>query len=150
METKATRLKQLDWTVKDLLATFRKNPIAKIQIYEEWDAQDVLAHVTFWHESFARNVNDIAKGIKPTPLKGKFIDLNQGGVEMMRGCSLEQVIARFRAAHRTVGKNILNPKIKAIPYKQGSRDYSPAEHLDIVNKHIGEHLRDIKMVCKIK
>ena len=58
-------------------------------VYEEWTAKDVLGHITFWHESFARNISDLVSDIKPAPLKGKFIDLNQRGVDEMRPYTLE-------------------------------------------------------------
>jgi len=50
---------------------------------------------------------------------------------------------RLVAAHKIIQENILSTKLKIIPYKKGSRDYSPEEHLDIVNTHIKEHLSDI-------
>ena len=39
---------------------------------------------------------------------------------------------------------ILNPRLTLIPYKKGSRDYSPEEHLEIVIGHIQLHLKDVK------
>ena len=45
-----------------------------------------------------------------------------------------------------IGKYILDPGIKIIPYKVGSRSYSPEEHLEIVNKHIRSHLEDLEGV----
>ena len=113
-------------------------------VYELWSASDVLAHLTFWHESFARNVADLVNGRKPAPLKGRFIDLNQGGVDAMRTETLEAVIGRFRTAQRTIQENILNTGLVLIPYKKGSRDYTPEGHLSIVDDHINHHLRDVR------
>lgn len=143
MEPREFYLHRLDETVAHLLNVYQNLPDPNGMVYELWTAKDVLAHLTFWHESFARNVGDLADGVKPTPLKGRFIDLNQGGVDAMKPLTLAQVLERFTAAHAVIRANILNPRLTLIPYKKGSRDYSPEEHLDIVYDHIREHLRDV-------
>ncbi|MFN8457024.1 MAG: hypothetical protein U0401_20555 [Anaerolineae bacterium] len=117
-------------------------------VYEGWTAKDILGHITFWHESFARNVSDIVNDLKPTPLTGRYRDLNRRCFDEMRVQTVEDVIKRLEVAHRVIQENILNTKLILIPYKKGSRDYTPEEHLDLVNKHIREHLRDIEAVSK--
>jgi len=54
----------------------------------------------------------------------------------------------LEVAHRVIRENILNPKLTLIPYKKGSRDYTPEEHLDIVNEHIKEHMISISKAGK--
>jgi hypothetical protein len=144
METKEALLNRLDETVTHLIEVCRTVPDPDAAVYEGWAAKDILGHVTFWHESFARNVDDLVHDRKPTPLKGKLRDLNQQGVTELRLCSLEEVIDRLEAAQRIIHANILNPKLILIPYREGSRDYTPEEHLGIVADHIGEHLRAIQ------
>jgi hypothetical protein len=143
METRETLLQRLNETVAQLLGVYQNLSDPDAMVYELWSARDVLAHLTFWHESFARNVADLVNGRKPMPLKGRFIDLNQGGVDAMRPETLETVLQRFQSAHRMILENILNPVLVRIPYKKGSREYTPEEHLDIVYEHIREHLRDV-------
>ena len=147
MESRENLFKQLDETVSRLLHIYRNLANPEIMVYEVWTAKDVLSHITFWHESFARNVSDLVHGIKPTPLKGRFIDLNQGGVDEMRQHSLDAVMARLEAAHKVIQENIRDPRLALIPYKKGSRDYTPEEHLEIVNEHIQSHLKDT--ICAI-
>jgi hypothetical protein len=53
------------------------------------------------------------------------------------------MFSRFEAAHQIIRGSILNPRLTLIPYKQGSRNYLPVEHLDIVSKHIRMHLQDV-------
>ena len=144
METKEALRDRLNQIVKELIVTCRVLPDPNTAIYEGWSAKDVLGHVTFWHESFARNVADLVNDRKPTPLKGKLGDLNQQGVEVMRSCNLEEVIGRMQAAQRIIHANILNPKLILIPYRQGSRDYTPEEHLEVVVKHIQQHLTSLR------
>lgn len=147
MKTRETLLEQLNETVEALIALYQNIPSPQTPVYELWTAQDVLAHLTFWHESFARNVNDMAHRRKPAPLKGRLADLNQSGVETMRKETPATVLARFAAAHDLLQKHILNPALSSIPYRKGSRNYTPEEHLEIVRKHIHMHLNDVEKAC---
>lgn len=149
METRQILLEGLNKTVTQLLSTYQSLPESKAMVYEFWSAKDVLAHLTFWHESFARNVDDLARGRKPSPLKGRLRDLNQRGVDEMAYLSLAEVLTRLEAAHATIRANILNPALTIIPYRKGSREYTVEEHLEIVNNHIIFHLRDVQKACKL-
>ncbi len=142
-EQRRLLLKQLDEIVANLLDTYQTIPDPEFMVYELWTAKDILSHLTFWHESFARNVSDLTRDVKPTPLKGSLHSLNQAGVDEMRPASLATIIERFETAHKLVQENILNPRLHLIPYRKGSRDYSPEEHLEIVRDHIARHLRDV-------
>ena len=144
MESKEILRDRLDQIVKELIVTCRALPDPDVTIYAGWSAKDVLGHLTFWHESFARNVNDLVHNRTPTPLKGRLRDLNQQGVDEMRSCSLEEVITRLRAAQRIIQRNVSNPKLILIPYRKGVRDYTPEEHLDLVAKHIQHHLKSLR------
>ncbi len=144
METREALLQHLNEAISQLLDVCQNVANPDLAVYEGWTAKDILGHITFWHESFARNVYDLVNDIKPTPLKGRFIELNQRGVEEMRQYPLEKVLERLVIAHRTIQDNILSPKLTLIPYRKGSRDYTPEEHLDIVRGHIREHLKSLK------
>jgi len=148
METKEILLKQLNETISQLFDVYKNMANPEIAVYEEWTAKDILGHIVFWHESFARNVRDIVNDIKPTPLKGKYSDLNQRCFDEMRTKTIDDITKRLEASHRVIRENILNPKLTLIPYKKGSRDYTPEEHLDIVNEHIKEHLSGISKASK--
>lgn len=144
MSERATLLQQLDETVTRFVDCLRALREVPMPVYPAWNASDILAHLTFWHESFARNVEDLAHGRSPAPLKGRLRDLNTSGVEAMRGLALEQVIQRMETAQGILRQHILNPRLVAIPYRKGSRDYTAEEHLEIVQKHIQAHLSDIQ------
>lgn len=146
-EKRQILLEELNQVIADLRETYQHIPDPNVMIYEVWTAKDILAHLTFWHESFARNLRDLADGVKPSPLKGKLGDLNQAGVDAMKSCSLEVVMERLEKAHRTIQAHILNPIIMLIPYRIGTRDYTPEEHLEIVIDHIKRHRRDVVKIC---
>jgi hypothetical protein len=139
-------LRSLNTTVAHLLGVYKSMYDPDVMVYELWSAKDILAHLTFWHQSFSRNVLDLVNGRKPTVLKGRLIDLNQGGVDEMRTEILETVVDRFVRSHQVIQDNILNPGLIMIPYRRGSRDYTPEEHLSVVDEHINYHLRDVQKI----
>ena len=112
-------------------------------VYKYWNAKDILGHLTFWHESFARNISDLGKGIKPKPVKGNLSVVNKQSVETTKNESIENLIKRLKDAQDTIEEFIFIDRINLIPYKKGSRDYSRREHLEIVSNHIHKHLIDI-------
>ncbi|MCB0481938.1 MAG: hypothetical protein KDC83_10940 [Flavobacteriales bacterium] len=112
-------------------------------VYEFWSAKDILGHITFWHESFARNISDIGYGKKPNPLKGKLSEVNQRSVEETKTETIGSLIDRLRNAQKIIEKFICQQNIQWIPYKKGSRDYSRREHIEIVTNHIHKHLSDL-------
>jgi len=145
MDRREMLLQMLNETVTRALGFYRNIPDPDVMIYELWSARDIIAHLTFWHESFAHNVEDLVNNRKPIPLKGRFVDLNQAGVDAMRTETLETILERFRSAQQTIREHILDPTLMLIPYKKGSRDYTPEEHLEIVDAHINQHMQDVVM-----
>ena len=51
--------RQLNDIVSEFIAFFQNGYDYSKIIYTDQNAKDVLGHVVMWHESFARNVNDI-------------------------------------------------------------------------------------------
>ncbi len=129
--------------LEQLIDFFEKGLDYNIMVYAFWNAKDILGHLTYWHESFARNIADLGKGIKPKPLKGKLSEVNKQSVETTKNESIENLINRLKVAQDTIEEFISIDSIKLIPYKKGSRDYSRSEHLEIVSNHIHKHLKDI-------
>ena len=119
-------------------------------VYAHWSAKDILGHLVFWHESFARNLRDIAQNQKPNPLKGKLSEVNQMGVDATHSVSIDRLINRQTAAQQVIDKHIFNTEVQLIPYKKGSRDYNRQEHLEIVAAHIKRHLKDLHKKYHLK
>ncbi len=136
-------LKALIEKVDAFSSFFSQNLDFQYMIYPHWTAKDVLGHITFWHESFAKNLKDLADGVKPHPLKGKLSEVNQMSVDTTKNVSVESLIMRIQKAQKTIEKHITNTSIESIPYKKGSRNYSRLEHLQIVEEHIKRHLKDL-------
>lgn len=144
MLTRTELLNQLNDAVARLTSLMRSLPDPSMVVYEGWTAKDVLAHVTFWHQSFARNAGDLTRGVKPRPLRGTYRALNEHCFAEARTRSVEDLLAELETAHAVIRGCILQESLGLIPYKVGSRDYSPEEHLTIVRDHITQHIRDIE------
>ena len=138
-----TKVEILRSELKKLIGFFEQGLDYDKMVYEYWNAKDILGHITFWHESFARNISDLGKGIKPSPLKGKLSEVNKQSVESTRNNSIANLIKRLKEAQNTIEEYVFLDKVILIPYKKGSRDYSKLEHLEVVSNHIHKHLKDI-------
>jgi hypothetical protein len=144
VDTRVQGVRRLDEAVAAAAEVFARIPNPEqLRVNREWSAKDALGHLVFWHESFARNVSDVARAIPPTPLKGTYAELGLRCLEEMRPVSSEVLIGRLLSAQAVVRDNIMDPSITAIPYRRGSRDYSPEEHLAVVADHIDGHVRRV-------
>ena len=138
------QLETLQATVKELVVFFQQTIDFEKKVYIYWSAKDVLGHLTFWHESFARNVSDISKGRKPNPLKGKLSEVNDLSVSSTKETTVQELLDRLASAQEIIERYILNDAILEIPYKKGSRNYTRLEHIEVVVGHVKRHLKDLK------
>lgn len=144
MAARSELFSQLEHSVTGLLEVMESLPDPLLEVYPGWSAKDVLGHLVGWHDSFARNTRDLSLGVKPKPLKGCLQDLNDQFAAESRALDVPALAARLRAAQTLLGEHILNPRVEIIPYRVGSRSYSPEDHLEIVQQHIRHHIRDIQ------
>ncbi len=146
--SKRLELESLANTVTEFIEFFNQDKDHGQLVYPEWTAKDILGHITFWHESFARNLRDVAEGRTAKPLRGSLTDVNVTSVESTRSVSIEDLCQRLRDAQQIIARYILDGNIEKIPYKVGSRDYAPLEHLEVVISHIQKHLQDVSKKYK--
>lgn len=142
-------LQILQVAVSEVVQFYRLKLDFNLMVYELWNAKDILGHITFWHESFARNIDDLANHRKPNVLSGKLSEVNERSVETTRPIPVQDLIDRMLKAQSIIERHIFNDSIVEIPYRKGSRRYSRNEHLDIVAQHIRRHLKDVKKHYKI-
>lgn len=133
----------LNKAVDGFVTFFKVNKNLNQMVYPDWTVKDVLGHITFWHESFARNLKDIAENKKPTPLEGNLSDVNKISVDSTREIPVNVLCQRLIKAQEIIAKHIFNTTVGQIPYKKGSRSYTRLEHLQVVNSHIEKHFEDI-------
>lgn len=134
----------LDFTITQVCDFFNEPRDYTILINTSWNGKDVLGHLVFWHESFARNTTAVAKGVKPNLLKGNLSEINLNSVETTKMVSIPELCARLNEAQKEIKKHILNPSIQLIPYRQRSRKYERLEHVKMVDNHIKRHLKSLQ------
>lgn len=62
----------------------------------------------------------------------------------MEYTSVTQLISRLITSQKIIQENIVKRNIEKIPYRRGSREYTPEEYLDVVNQHLLGHLKEVK------
>ena len=139
----ATGLVALDAAVVRLTAAARALRDPDSVATGEWSARMVLAHVTFWHESFARNVADLADGRRPRPLRGTLLALGERARSELGHLEVETLLDHLLAAHAVIQRDIRRLGIDRIPYRQG-RHYTPADHLQVTAAHIAHHASELE------
>lgn len=137
------RLAELEDAVAELVAVARDLPDPDVVTTGEWTARDVLAHLVFWHESFARNVADLAAGRRPTPLAGTYAALAARTTAELGGVGVGALVERLLAAQAVIRVLVRAPGVELIPYRRGSRPYPPDEHLAVVRDHVRAHGREL-------
>lgn len=93
-----TKVEILRTELKKFIIFFEQGLDYNKMVYEYWNAKDVLGHIIFWHESFARNISDLGKNIKLSPLKGKLSEVNKQSVKTTKNESVENLIKRLKEA----------------------------------------------------
>ncbi len=63
---------------------------------------------------------------------------------------LDTIVYRLRAAHATIRASIVSPTLGLIPYRVGSRSYTPSEHLEVVRDHIRAHARSLERASDLR
>ena len=112
------RLERLKNELYDLIVFFEQGHDYTLMVYEWWNAKDILGHITFWHESFARNIADIGRGVTSQSLKGKLSEVNKTSVETTRNIPIGNLILRLKDAQNIIEQNVFNENIGLIPYKK--------------------------------
>jgi len=137
------QVERLKNEVSELIHFFQQDQDYTKMMYAYWDAKDILGHLTFWHESFAKNLSDCIDFVKPNPLKGKLSEVNTLSVQSTKNETITSLTQRLSIAQKTIEEFIFNKDITLIPYKKGSRGYSRLEHVEVVANHIHKHLKDL-------
>ncbi|MFT5723237.1 MAG: hypothetical protein ACI9JN_000346 [Bacteroidia bacterium] len=95
-------LDQLKTAVSEFVFYFQERYDYNRMIYDLWTAKDVLGHVLFWQESFARNISDLGTGRIPKPLKGRLFDVNVMSVSSKRNNSIQNLLKRLQDAQKVI------------------------------------------------
>jgi len=138
---------ELTHTLESFLSKVEQADL-KNHIYEHWDIKDIVGHITYWHINYAANLKACDQKRKPPLLKGKYIDLNQKGVDEMRKYSFKELRKKLLDANLVIGNVVRKGDVRKVKYKEGTRDYSIEEFLQVITSHIKGHIRDVRRTLK--
>ncbi len=150
MDELASSLASLEAAVDRLAAAARALPDLDAPTTGEWSGRMVVAHVVLWHESFARNVADLAAGRRPSPLAGTYAVLAARTRTELGDLPIETLLGRLEAAQAVIRQHVGSPRIALIPYRRGSRRYAPAEHLAVTADHVARHAAELERAATRK
>jgi hypothetical protein len=137
-------LAALEAAVARISTAARALPDPDAGVTGEWSARMVLAHVVLWHESFARNVADLAAGRRPAPLRGTYAALAERARLELGSLDIATLLARLGAAQAVIRRDIGTPGLGLIPYRHGSRRYLPVEHQRVTAAHVAHHAAELE------
>lgn len=144
LQNRKLLLTVLSQTVESVVKTYEGFSNYHFRIDDQRTAKDVLAHIVFWHENFSSNTFNVSHNIAPKPLTGSYAKLSEQCKNEMEYTSVTQLISRLITSQKIIQENIVKRNIEKIPYRRGSREYTPEEYLDVVNQHLLGHLKEVK------
>ena len=142
--TLVDRLAALEAAVVRLAGAARATSYPDDVVTGDWSARLVVAHLVFWHESFARNVADLAAGRRPAPVAGTYAALAERTRAELGDLPIEALLERLVAAQAVIRRDIGARGIDIIPYRRGSRAYPPLEHLEVTRDHVARHAAELE------
>ena len=147
--TRAEAIARLDATVGEVcraLPTLRALAVP----HGGWGAHEVLSHIVFWHETYARILEAMAEGRQPAVLVGVFPEFNRIAVERFRTVPDAVLVARLRKANAIVVAALGSvPPHARIKIKSGANPRGPVQFADRVEAHLRGHLDELRRLSRI-
>jgi len=140
MNPSPENLARLAATVESFCQMIGQLP-ARALLEKPWGPRQVLCHLVFWHETYARQIEARLAGHGWLLPEGTFIELNAQAVASLAAVGVPTLLARFRAANTRLGRLALEPKAAnvQVQLKQGSKSWPLDEFLVMVEAHIRRH-----------
>lgn len=112
-------------------------------VYPRWTVVNVLAHLVWWHESFASIVAGTVNGTGVSVPRGTLSAVNDQSVEELHGQSARKLRRRLRSAQQILLDHSALDRTTALPYRRGSRHYTFEERIAISIREMNQHRWDV-------
>lgn len=147
--TRAEAIARLDTTVDEVSRVLPGMPAPAVP-HAGWGAHEVLSHIVFWHETYARILEAMAEGHQPAVLVGVFPEFNRIAVERLRTVPDAVLVARLRRANAIVVAALgsLSPHAR-VRIKSGTNARGPVEFADRVEAHLRGHLEELRRLSRV-
>ena len=147
--TRAETIARLDATVDEVSRVLPALPPPAVP-HGGWGAHEVLSHIVFWHETYARILETMAEGRRPAVLVGVFPEFNRIAVERFRTVRDAVLVARLRRANAIVVAALGSlPPHARIRIKSGTNARGPVEFADRVDAHLRGHLDELRRLSHV-
>jgi len=148
--TRARAIAGLDDAVDEFVRAFQSAPPSD-PVYPGWRSHEVLAHLVFWHETYAGILQAVRAGREPVLMEGVFRDFNRQAAERLRSVPGRVLIERLQHANRLVGEGLRSfPAHARIRIKEGSKPRGPVEFATAIEGHFRGHLADLRHVTRTR
>ena len=142
--TRAEAIARLDATVAQVAGELPALPSPTVP-HAGWGAHEVLSHIVFWHETYARVLEPLSRGRDPILLDGVFREFNRIAVARLRNVPDVALAARLRRANVIVAAALAAlPPGARIRIRTGAKPRGPREFADGVDAHLRGHLAELR------
>ena len=130
-------------TLDDFIRQVNKQNLSSLAT-DSWTVKDVLCHITFWHQYYARQYADLATRKKPFIFTSKGgSKRNQEGVNSLRHLSKKALLKLLNKSNKSLYNSIVIKKISGMDYTD-KKHYKSEEFLDVVIGHIKRHTVQVR------
>jgi hypothetical protein len=133
----------LDGAIQSFTAFVRSLPAAEMEpsSRESWGPREVLIHLVFWHEQYARIASAMARDKKPFLLKGSARALNDAAVAREINVPIDELLKRWTRAHERFSAVARSHRASEIrmPLRVGGKAWPVADLIRIAAGHIRRH-----------
>jgi len=138
-------IESINKSAKEFLEVAEHAMLSK-EVYEDgWDAKEIIAHIVFYHQYYASVVSAIVLKKELPLIDESLAKVNLESAKEYSRFSREQLLHKFRVAHKKLIDNILLlPTDAKIPYKKAGRIYEPEEYITEIARHIARHTKDLR------
>ncbi len=109
-----------------------------------WSGKDILAHLTYWHELYVRNLLAEEEKKKFVFPNTRASELNKEGVSEYKHFPDEELLKRFVNAQTIIERVITGGMITEMTYSKGEKPYPILKFLEVVSKHVKGHISELE------
>lgn len=112
----------------------------------EWGPREMLVHIVFAHELYAKYLRSTVEGREPPLFEGLYREQNARALSENANIGVLELISRLKTAHADLKRLVVRPATQSAPFyfKAGSKARSLETALGEVVGHIRGHLGDIR------
>ena len=145
---------RLSSAVSSFMEFIHSLPAAKLEpaTSETWGPREVLIHLVFWHEQYARIASDILGGKKREMLRGTFKQINAAAVSQNATATLADLLGRWGVAHEELFRISRWRQATRLKFslREGSKEWPFLVLMRLAAGHILRHEEKLRKMLDMK